>query len=212
MPQPPDSARVQRALETVYRRAEFNPQEHVSAWDRFWDMVARGWNWLVGHLDGVRALKFSSPILYWIIVAWLALAALAILGHLLWTVVSATRGPRERAGVEPGTPRVRAGRPRDADDWDEEARRLAAAGRLREAVLALYQALLLRLDRRGALRFDPSKTPGDYRREVRAHPDAARTLTGFLRGFEPVAFGGRDVDTQAFESLRAAARTEGARG
>ncbi|WP_414678865.1 DUF4129 domain-containing protein, partial [Longimicrobium sp.] len=57
-----------------------------------------------------------------------------------------------------------------------------------------------------------SKTPGDYRREVRAQPDAARTLTGFLRRFEPVAFGGRAVDAQAYEALREAARAEGAHG
>ncbi|HEX8392329.1 MAG TPA: hypothetical protein VF665_08250, partial [Longimicrobium sp.] len=139
----PDSAAVHRAVEAVYRRPEYNPQEQVSIWDRMWDTLGRGLRWLVEQLDSVRALRFTSPILFYIIVAWLAIAAIAILAHLVWTAVSATR-------ADPGlrtekAARARATRPRGVDDWDEEARRLAAEGRLREASIALYQALLLRL-------------------------------------------------------------------
>jgi hypothetical protein len=55
------------------------------------------------------------------------------------------------------------------------------------------------------VRFDPAKTPGDYRREARKHPAVGPGLGGFLRHFEPVAFGGRPVDGARYERLRAAA-------
>ncbi|MDB4950595.1 MAG: hypothetical protein JWM27_3244, partial [Gemmatimonadetes bacterium] len=96
--------------------------------------------------------------------------------------------------------------------WDEEARRAAAAGRLRDAAVATYHALLLRLDTRGVVRFDPSKTPGEYRREAWRDPAVAGALAGFLRLFEPVVFGGRPLDGTGYERLRAAAGEAARRG
>lgn len=206
----PDSASVHRAVEAVYRRPEYAPADKESLWDRMWEAVARGLAWLLDQFGFMRGLRFSSPVLYWAVLALLAAAALAIVATLVWSAVrtTAAEGPRARRTEAAARP----GRPRTADDWDEEARRLAAEGRLREASVALYHALLLRLERSGDLRYDASKTPGDYRREVRGRDAAARTLTGFLRRFEPVAFGGRAVDGEAYEALRQAARPEGARG
>lgn len=205
----PDSAAVHRAVEAVYRRPEYNPNPPRSMWEPLLEPLRNGWEWLVGHLGIANGLRFTAPIVFVIIVAVLALAALGILVYLVAGAVSTTRPDRPGAGA---AGRAAPGRPRTLDDWDEEARRLAAEGRLREAAVALYHALLLRLEQRGALRYDPSKTPGDYRREVRGQADAAGTLTGFLRRFEPVAFGGRAVDALAYEELRRAARPEGGRG
>lgn len=207
----PDSAAVHRAVQAVYRRPEYNPNPPESVWDRLMEPIRNGWEWLVSQLGIGDGLRFTAPYVFLVIVAVLAVAALAILGFLVWSAVSTTRPDRPGADAAGGG-RVRLTRPRNVDEWDEEARRLAAEGRLREAAVALYHGLLLRLEQRGALRYDPSKTPGDYRREVRGQADAARTLTGFLRRFEPVVFGGRAVDAQSYEELRQAARPEGARG
>jgi hypothetical protein len=207
----PDSAAVHRAVEAVYRRPEYNPEPPESVWDRLLEPLRNGWEWLVSHLGIADGLRFTAPFVFFLIVALLAIAALAILGFLIWSAVSTTRPDRTGAGSAAGG-RVRLTRPRGVEEWDEEARRLAAEGRLREACVALYHALLLRLEQHGALRYDPSKTPGDYRREVRGQADAARTLAGFLRRFEPIVFGGRAVDAQSYEALRQAARPEGARG
>jgi hypothetical protein len=143
------------------------------------------------------------------VVALLAAAAIGLLAHIFYN--SGIAFARERGagpGDDGGGPRG----PRTAADWEGAARRAAAEGRLREAALALYNALVLRLDARGALRFDPAKTPGDYRREVRANPEVARPFAAFVRGFEPVVFGGRALDAEGYERLRAAAGEAGARG
>jgi hypothetical protein len=200
----PTTERVGRALEEVYARPEFAGPDAVTLMDRIRELLWRALVWFFDLVGGLRALEHTAPVLFWIIVAWLVVSALAILGHLLYTTFTAV-GLGERA-VRAGAPAPAAAvpRPRSASDWEAAARRAAQEGRFREASLALYQALLLRLDARGAVRFDPAKTPGDYRREARGHPEA-RVLASFLRAFEPVAFGGRSLDPDGYERLRAAA-------
>lgn len=202
----PDAVQVQRAVAAVYRRPEFAEHHGFGEWLR--EQTARIDEFFGELLASLANLRSTNPVLFWIILAWLAATALAIVGHLVWTAVQASRLAREDA---PSAKRTPAGKPRTAADWEDEAVRLAAAGRLREASAALYQALLLRLDAREVVRFDPSKTPGDYRREARRHPQAAKALTAFLRLFEPVAFGGRDLDAEGWERMRTVA-AEGARG
>ncbi|HYW07585.1 MAG TPA: DUF4129 domain-containing protein, partial [Longimicrobium sp.] len=164
--------------------------------------------WIADTFGLVRGLQGSAPVLFWVVVGLLAVTAVALLAHLLYSV---TRGGGTTT-VSPAAPAPVGEGPMTAAEWEEVARRAAGAGRLRDAALALYQALVLRLDARGALRFDTAKTPGDYRREIRAHPDAARPFATFLRGFEPVAFGGRSLDAAGYERLRAAAGEAGVRG
>jgi hypothetical protein len=201
----PGADRVGRALEEVYARPEFADADVVTLMDRVRELLWRALVWFFDQVGGLRALEQTAPVLFWIIVAWLVVSALAILGHLLYTTFTAVGMGERAARGAASAPTASAPRPRTADDWEAAARRAAQEGRYREAALALYQALLLRLDARGAVRFDPAKTPGDYRREARRHPEAARALASFLRVFEPVAFGGRGLDPDGYERLRAAA-------
>ena len=203
---PPTAAAVQKAVATVYRRPEFQERHGIGEW--FWGKVAGIFSWIGDQLAALSRLRDTNPVLFWIIVGWLALSAVAIIAHLVWTAVQASRR-EERA---PATARTKAPRARTAADWEAEAARLAAEGKLREAAVALYQALLLRLDALSVVRFDASKTPGDYRREARGDADASRALTGFLRLFEPVVFGGRALDAEGWERMRRAAAEGAARG
>lgn len=198
----PSAAQIQEAVARVYARPEFQPPEH--SWREWlWSRVGRVFEWIGHQLELFRGLRVTTPWLFWLIIGWIVLTLAALVGHLVWTAVQVARRGGD-ATSPAATPGAR-GRPRTAAEWDAEAARLAGEGRLREAAVALYQALLLRLDARGAVRFDASKTPGDYRREARKHPEAARTLGGFLRLFEPVAFGGRSLDAEGWERMRAAA-------
>ena len=208
MPAPlPTAQQVQQAVATVYRRPEYQERRGVMDW--VWARVGEALAWIGDRVGELAALRHTAPVLFWIIVGWLALSAVAILVHLVWTAVKAAR----RGEEEPtGPARVKAARPRGPAEWEAEAARLAAEGRLREAAAALYQALLLRLDALDAIRFDPSKTPGDYRLEARRDPVAAGALNTFLRLFEPVAFGGRELDRDGWERMRSAAAAGVVRG
>jgi hypothetical protein len=208
MPAPlPTAAQVQKAVSAVYRRPEY--QERHGVMDRVWEQVGRALAWIGDRIGQLAALRHSAPVLFWIIVGWLALSAAAILAHLVWTAVKAAR--RGDDGPAPAA-KTKAARPRGPAEWEAEAARLAAEGRLREAAVALYPALLLRLDALDAIRFDPSKTPGDYRLEARKDPAAAGALNAFLRLFEPVVFGGRALDQDGWEKMRGAVAEGAARG
>ena len=201
----PSAREVQEAVARVYARPEYQERHGIREW--LAGVFSRLWAWIGEQLSAFAGLKVSHPWIWWAVVGWLVITVLALLAHLVWSTLQAARRGED---AEPAAARTRRARPRTAADWEAEAARLAAEGRLREAAAALYQALLLRLDGRGAVRFDPSKTPGDYRREARPHPEAAKALGAFLRLFEPVAFGGRGLDAEGWERMRLAAAEGGA--
>jgi hypothetical protein len=206
----PTAEQVQQALAHVYTRAEFQPAKHT--WrDWLWAQAGKALSWLGRLFSGLRGLRETSPWLFGLIIGTLVLVLAALVAHIVWTAWKLARMGGDD-GTASATNSPRRQRPRTAADWDAEAARLAGEGRLREAAVALYQGLVLRLDALGAVRFDASKTPGDYRREARKHPEASLALGGFLRQFEPVAFGGRDLDGDGWERLRAAAAEGAPRG
>lgn len=205
----PTAAEIQQAVAEVFARPEF--EQRLTWRDWLMAQLGRVFGWIGERLDWLRGLRTTQPVIFWIIVAWMVAALVALVAHIVWTAVQvARRGDGGEAAPKTKTPGRQA--PRTAADWEAEAARLAAEGRLREAAAALYHALLLRLDALGVVRMDASKTPGDYRREARKHPEAARALGGFLRLFEPVAFGGRDLDADGWERMKAAAAEGAPRG
>ena len=205
----PAPEQVRDALDRVLRRPEF--AERVRS--PLGEVLARIGRWfrelidfLIPNFDPNAA---GNRALFWFFVGLMAVVAVGVVLHLSGALPQAWR-LRDRGGDEGR--RGAAGRASRAAEWEERARAAAAVSRWRDAALALYQALLLRLDERGAVRYDPSKTPGDYRREARRSAESRRVLDGFLRAFEPVAFGGRALDGGGYERLRDTAREAGARG
>lgn len=207
----PTSEQVQGALERVYARPELAPRQPGPT-----DGIGRAVRRLLARigewLDGFGALRGENPIIYWLVMGALIAAGVAIIGYFIYNTLSRLDS---RGGEAPARRVMTAGidaRARTAAEWEDEARRAAAAGRFRDAAVALYQALLLRLEAAGVVRYDPAKTPGDYRREARRDPRAAGALTQFLRGFEPAVFGGRALDAAGYDRLRGAAGEAGAHG
>jgi hypothetical protein len=208
----PSPHEVQRALAAAYARPEMTPPRPspLRAWiAERWIAV---WEWLRELLPTMRLDSDGMAILGYAVVAILAAVALVALLHLLGVTARWWAG-RDRGRAVPSES---AGDPGEAIGsaayWEGVAARAAEAGEWRAAVHALYQALLLRLDEHGALRYDAAKTPGDYRREVRRDPALGGSFESFLRGFEPVAFGTRALDASGYGRLRSLAERMGARG
>jgi hypothetical protein len=207
----PTEAEVRAALERVYARPELAPRT-----PGFFDgvraaigrVLRRVWD-LFGSFGDLRG---DSPIVYWLVMGTLIALGLAIIGYFIHNTLLRLGETDPAPRPARGTAGAIDARARTAAEWEDEARRAAAAGRYRDAAVALYQALLLRLEASGVLRYDPAKTPGDYRREARKAPQAAGALTSFLRGFEPVVFGGRALDAAGYDRLRGAAGEAGAHG
>jgi Domain of unknown function (DUF4129) len=207
----PSGPQVSRALERVYARPELAPRE-PGLLDGVREAIGRVLARIGEFLARFFALRTESPPVFYGVLVVLVAIGLAIVVYFILNTLARLRD--SDAPARP--PRAPFGavdaRVRSAAEWEEAARRAAAAGHFREAAVALYQALLLRLETAGALRYDPAKTPGDYRREARRDPRAAGALTAFLRGFEPAVFGGRALDAAGYDRLRGAAGEAGAHG
>jgi hypothetical protein len=90
---------------------------------------------------------------------------------------------------------------RHVDAW-AAAQRLAAEGRYTEAAHALYRAVLERLSASDGVRLHPSKTSGDYVRELRRRGSGSATLfRAFARRFDTVIFGTGVCEADDFQAL-----------
>lgn len=195
---------VSRALEEILARPEFAPPPPSPVLDWISQALGAVWDFLRGLFPGFALGEGARGILFWLVIATLALTGLLLALRLARYRPKGQWRPRTRTRGGPAAGREEAA-PTTADGWETLARDLAARGRWREAAMALYQAVLQRLAARGTIRLDPAKTPGDYRRESRRDAESHRLLDAFLRRFEPLAFGGRTADAEAFERLLEAA-------
>ncbi len=130
--------------------------------------------WIGGLFEGLaRALgnlHDSIPWLYWTIVSWMVLTLVAILAHLIYTLVTLISGTKRGDPAAQGRHKI-AGELLGIQDLDfdkvyAEARRLLAGGEWAAATKYFYVAAILWLDREGAIVFKRSKTNCDYVAEL----------------------------------------------
>jgi len=196
----PAADEVAATLRDVLSRPEFQrAEESESLLGRLYRWLAE---WLTRHPIDLPSLPGG------IVVDVLTTAGLAVAAALLLRTLVRNRARRGArfAGVAPGGIPAETAIDRTAEEWEARARDLAAGGHARDAALALYQSVLRRLADAGLVRYHASKTPGDYRHEVRGR-EVARPYATFLARFEPIAFGrvaGADV-AALFPLARAAA-------
>jgi hypothetical protein len=164
----------------VFRAPEFNPQ--------------RGLFGLPSPLWWTKFVDFSLDprVARWLGIGVLFLVAVAAL--VIW--LRSSMLDRQYGAAADGRAKVGA---RDA--W-AAAQELAAAGDYTGAAHALYIALLGDRARRELLRLHPSKTVGDYLRELRRRPAAPiDVMRDFARTYELVAYGLRPCDADRYARL-----------
>jgi len=123
------------------------------------------------------------------------LLILGIIAHLALTVYIPGGGKSARWTL-------RGARSAESGDPWALAQRLAAEGRYTEAAHALYGALLARVAARVPLRLHPSKTAGDYARDLRGTaPSIYGPFREFARSYEVVIYGLGECDRPRFEGL-----------
>lgn len=182
---------VRAALEAVLARPEYAPVETplLLRW------IGSAFRWLGERLVPVLRrlmpdLDFSHPGWETFGFALLGLGGLlgvALLSYLVYLAVRAVRR-RRRSGSRRGGGVAEV--PATVADWEALARSAAAREDWRQAAMALYQAVLLRLSAMGVLTLDRAKTPGDYRRDLRrGNGELATRFEAFLRTFERIAYG-----------------------
>lgn len=189
-----DDAAVHDTVEAVFRQSAY-----ARGGFRAPEWLRDFFRWLGDLFGDARITVDASPVLFWGSVALLAALASLVVTRRIWAA-------RQRRLVVSGSGARRArgtGLPRDA--W-LAAQALAARGDFTEAAHTLYQALLSTLARRGQVKLHPSKTAGDYVRELRARSSALFTrFRDFARTYEVVVYGLGWCDRERWERLHALA-------
>ncbi len=182
---------IHDTVASIARGIDYRRSLRQSLLDRFFLWLGE----LFSHL--LRFIRFSPvsrPFGYVV----LGLIVLGVAARLLIAAQARddTRGPLRR--------RTRAS---SAEDPFVVAERLAAEGKFEEAAHALYHGVLLAMARQERLRLDPSKTSGDYARELRARGSASyQPFRAFGRRFDIAVFGHGGCDARLIDDLRTLAQ------
>ncbi|HYD53782.1 MAG TPA: DUF4129 domain-containing protein [Gemmatimonadaceae bacterium] len=185
------AAMVRDTVAAIARQAAYRRSVRSS-------LVQRAWRWLDAMLE--RLFDALPPIPHARTIAIVGVILVALL--VLLRIGYAARLRDEAVG------RVRLRRDGGAAAGDPaaEAMRLAAAGHFTEAAHALYRALLAQVARREQLRVHPSKTSGDYARELRARRSPLHEpFRRFGRRYERLLFGEASVTADGYAALVAMA-------
>lgn len=189
----PDQA-IRDTLARILTHDGYDRSLRETAWQRFW-------SWLLELFQPAgRALR-ESPLAQRLALALIVLLVVAIIARI---VIVAYGGRIARAAEREGrSGRGRAGRL--ADPW-MEAQRLAEGGDYTAAAHAAYEAVLLALRARARVRLHPSKTVGDYVRELRRlQSPLAPAYREFARLYEVVIYGVGTCDAARWARLHALA-------
>lgn len=186
---------VRDTVAAVFRQPAFDRSLRETVLDRLLEWLADGFRALFGGMQ-------RSAGAQWVGLALLVLLVVAIAARAAFLVYSARIDRAEASGGrQAGGVRVRGG-----DTW-AEAEALAQAGRFTEAAHLLYAAILDAIARRERVRLHPSRTVGDYGRELRRRSSAlAPRYRDFARLYEVVIYGLGTCDRSRFERLHALAR------
>ncbi|UJR81636.1 DUF4129 domain-containing protein [Sandaracinus amylolyticus] len=204
VPESEADVRARQDAEAILARPEF--QEHGDARGRgVRELIERLLEWLFRHRDPIEApaaprapeIPLPGPLVF-LAMAIVVLLLVAVLLHVTRPLRRAPRVIDEPRGAPDAIadPRERA-----PDEWVDDAARLAAEGRHREALRALYLATLVALDRRRLIRFEKTLTNGQYLRQM-PEGDARVDFRDFTRRFDRTWYGREPASEHDYRACR----------
>ena len=153
-------------------------------------------------VDWLTGLAGDHPAAFTVLIAVLVIVLVALLvhvGYVLWRVLQSGDG---RAGAAPAAVAVVL----DARSHLARAEELARAGRYAEALGHRFLAVVLELERAGAVRFHGSKTPAEYVGEVRLDDAGRTTFAGLVASLYRHLFGAVPCDALEYQAFGATAQ------
>ena len=172
-----------------------NPDYQRALTTSIWDRVVR---WILERLGDLFSAIGGTSYGRIITIAALVLVVSLILVRIA-IGISAER--RLRGDPRPGRATV------SGTTMLSDAERLAASGDFTAAAHALFAALLAACAARGELRLHPSKTTGDYARDLRRrNAPSLRGFQSFRSRYDRVIYGDMQVSASEYATLAAEAR------
>jgi len=192
---------VRSELKNILQDPRFAPQR---TWAQWLEIQLDDWDLQIRDIPNVPIGTFWANVLYWIFIGWCVLTLIAILLHVLWTLGIWPK-PRHEAK---STKSSHAQDPNET--WYQSAydqllhlmESCEQQERYEEALHVQRIALLKKCEEHKAVRFHPSKTNGEYRREFPAENPHQPRFQQFLIGFDRYIYGAVNVDLKAYESMK----------
>ena len=184
-PQPWPVAVIQDSVAAIVRQPVYQRSVRATLFERLLDWLG---DLIRRFLSGVPAI----PHFKWVVLALAIVVVLAISARLwLGSEAEERRRRASKGSIEGGR-----------DPW-VDADRLASAGNYTEAAHLLYRGLTERLAGTERIRLHPSKTSGDYARELQMRGSNAHgEFRQFGRRYDRVLFGTGTCDAVTYAALR----------
>ena len=178
------AAAIQDSVAAIIRQRPYQRSVSATLLDRLMD-------WIAALIRRIFASVAEIPNAKWVVLGLAIVVVLAIVTRLVLGHEAEERRRRVRAGAVQGA----------GDPWSE-ADRLAAAGNYTEAAHLLYRGVTERLAAAERIRLHPSKTSGDYARELqrRGFP-ASGDFRLFGRRYDRAMFGVGTCDAPTYAAL-----------
>jgi len=162
-------------------------------------LVREWWEHLA---DWLAAARIGHPGLFSALLLGLTAILVAIVVHAAYVFQQTLRaaGRRELATIPSGTLSRR-----DAAWYLRAADQAAGAGRYRDALRLAFDALVVRLDAMGLVRWAPAKTARDYTREARLTPRERDRLGQVVGVLYQHVYSGVPCGPDDYATLRGAA-------
>lgn len=177
---------VHDTVSAVMQTAPFRRQLQDTVFQRLMSWLGQGIRWVLRQFEGIPG---GRTAVYWLL-------ALLVAALVLKVVLAARARDPEAEGF------VMRGRARAGEDPWRAAERLAAAGDHEGAAHALYRGVVASVAERERLRLHPSKTSGDYARELRARGSSAhQPFRAFARRFDTAIYGHGRIDAELVRDL-----------
>jgi hypothetical protein len=191
----PGFARERAVADEVLRRPEFQRQVSESWWER---KKRQLFGVLVRLFSQVTRLGRAAP---WLVrtLQWTFFGGAAV-GLLVFLIRQMAR-QRLRVSLADGAMKADAWT-REASDWAERAEVFANDRAWREAVHCLYWAAIVLLESRRAWRHNPTRTPREYVRLLKAGSAQQENLRDLTRIFERTWYGLRETEEREYAEAR----------
>ncbi len=188
----PDALREHLRAILSSRAYQVNPPPAWQFQQWVLEQVGRAIAWLARIAEAGPFSELPS-YLWWTIVAVSLLALVLILYHIIITFRILLAGTPRRRGEAQWVGQKRT----SPEEALREAQNAAAAGDFELAVRRLYEAALLRLDRRGLLSYVPSRTNWENLRSLRS-PPLRGIVAPLTHDVDGIFYGGREATAQVY--------------
>lgn len=186
---------ARQVADAVLKGSEFRQQQEDTWWEKKKQQLSNVLTRAVARVAKAgRTVPWMAKALEWTLFLGAALGLLLFLLREL-------RRQRAHVSLSDGAVKAEAWT-READDWSQRAERYAEKAEWREAVHCLYWAAIVLLESRKAWRHNPTRTPREYVRLLKAGSAQQEALRGLTQVFERSWYGLREVDSEQYAKAR----------